>query len=486
MLAFSAPSLAQDCTNPEADSGVVWFNVDFGVLQLCTPNNWVALHSQTCPDGSRCGAPPIGCDMIGQQCDDGSYYIGDSPEDGEKVYMTSSAHQKTSRSWDENPPCQRCGAGSATSITDGRANVEIFRAYGGGNATAGNLDGFGAAKYCDNLSGVHGHSDWYLPAGGAGTSELGLLRAMVLSVGPVDGIGNSTSYYWSSTEDEGLYANRQRFDTGSQGRYDKTTTNRIRCVRRAAAAPVVDTTDPVWTTAASTVATIDTGAALSTTVTATDDSGTVTYSKDSGAGWISVNSSTGELTGTAPGSATTDSITVIATDPSGNTATRTFDVEVQTAAADPCETGPEGTVCTSDGAIYAGELGGIRIYAAPQDETGTFEWGSGYNDDADSNTDGLTNTNNLVADGHSHPAAAICRNEHGADWYLPAIDELDVLYNNRSAIDANADGSFNTGTAYWSSTEYSNFTTGSWAQNFGGGQGGTSKTAAINVRCVRR
>jgi hypothetical protein len=67
------------------------------------------------------------------------------------------------------------------------------------------------------------------------------------------------------------------------------------------------------------VATIDTGASLSTTVVATDDSGTVTYSKDSGAGWISVNSSTGELTGTAPGSAETASITVTATDPSGNT-----------------------------------------------------------------------------------------------------------------------------------------------------------------------
>jgi len=94
---------------------------------------------------------------------------------------------------------------------------------------------------------------------------------------------------------------------------------------------VQDGTDPVWSTAAGTVATINTGDALSTTVTATDDSGSVSYAKQSGAGWISVNGSTGELTGTAPGTANTYSITVRAEDPSGNLADRTFDVVVQSA-----------------------------------------------------------------------------------------------------------------------------------------------------------
>lgn len=90
-----------------------------------------------------------------------------------------------------------------------------------------------------------------------------------------------------------------------------------------------DTTNPVWTTAAGTVANIGPGAALSgVNVTASDDSGSVTYSKQSGAAWISVNASTGELTGTAPGSVGTSSITVRAEDAAGNYADRAFDVVV--------------------------------------------------------------------------------------------------------------------------------------------------------------
>ena len=80
------------------------------------------------------------------------------------------------------------------------------------------------------------------------------------------------------------------------------------------------------------MATINTGDALSTTVTATDDSGSVSYSKQSGAGWISVNSSTGELTGST-GTANTYSITVRAEDAAGNFVDRTFDVVVESVAA---------------------------------------------------------------------------------------------------------------------------------------------------------
>lgn len=89
--------------------------------------------------------------------------------------------------------------------------------------------------------------------------------------------------------------------------------------------------EPVWITAAGTVATITFWDSLSTTVTATDDSGYVSYTKQSGDAWISVNSFNGALTGTPPEFVGTYSITVRAEDLSGNFVDRTFDVVVQSA-----------------------------------------------------------------------------------------------------------------------------------------------------------
>ncbi|WP_181375670.1 DUF1566 domain-containing protein [Palleronia abyssalis] len=149
--------------------------------------------------------------------------------------MTAAAHE-TSIRWDENPPCYRCGSGDtgATSILDGRANVEALRAYGGDNATAGNLDGFAAAKYCDNLTGVHGHDDWYLPAGGpnGSSSEINLIWLMVQAEGIIDGLGSNSNWYWTSSERSNNDARLQRFSDGNQNFYTKLNPTLVRCVRR--------------------------------------------------------------------------------------------------------------------------------------------------------------------------------------------------------------------------------------------------------------
>src|SRR5690606_1835512 len=101
-------------------------------------------------------------------------------------------------------------------------------------------------------------------------------------------------------------------------------------------------------------------------------------------------------------------------------------------AGDPCETGPVGTACTSDGAIYAGTtVGGARMYAAPSDE-GTYQWKTSLTSTTGTGslTDGLANTDATEAAGlAAHPAAQACR-DRGAEWYLPSRDELDVLYDN--------------------------------------------------------
>ena len=217
--------------------------------------------------------------------------------------------------------------------------------------------------------------------------------------------------------------------------------------------PPADATDPVWSTAAGTVATINTGDALSTTVTATDDSGSVSYSKQSGAGWISVNSSTGELTGSTS-TANTYSITVRAEDPSGNFVDRTFDVVVQdpgpgTCPPTPSDPGDIGCVMPG-GEIFAGD-GNMYVTDADQ---GTAQWSSEYvNTGADSNSDGASNQQWIVSNEtlSEYPAFDICANlnRHGhADWYLPALDELGIIISNRGAI-----AGFEGNNDYWSSTE---------------------------------
>lgn len=112
---------------------------------------------------------------IGQQCADGNFYIGLSPADGERVYMTGAAHEGSGIRWD-SASCSCCGDGSiATSQTDGRANTNALLAF---NAT-----GFDAAAHCESLNAIEAHSydDWYLPAGGpdGSSSEINLIWEMV-------------------------------------------------------------------------------------------------------------------------------------------------------------------------------------------------------------------------------------------------------------------------------------------------------------------
>lgn len=163
-----------------------------------------------------------------------------------------------------------------------------------------------------------------------------------------------------------------------------------------------------------------------------------------------------------------------------------------------------GSTC-ADGTKYAGSISGTRLFVTPADQHAAAYWGTyNFTTGETSMTDGITNTNNLVVhvtngDGTYNPtpdaapngtpnAGLICYNlvANGySDWYLPARDELNVIYTNRVAIGGlSADG-------YWSSTE--NNATTAWGQiftNSGGNQGvqvnGGKQTTDGAVRCVRR
>ena len=142
------------------------------------------------------------------------------------------------------------------------------------------------------------------------------------------------------------------------------------------------------------------------------------------------------------------------------------------------------------GVVYAGTSGGNRLYTTAADQ-GQFSWNNGTSNwtvtGATSTSDGLTNTNTLVAladAGAPYNAANACRSL-GADWYLPSQAELNVLYTNRAAIGGfNHSGSIWAG-YYWSSSE--NSSSFARCQRFSdGSQTNHNKLNGLSVRCVRR
>ncbi|MEL3888962.1 DUF1566 domain-containing protein [Ferrovibrio sp. MS7] len=139
----------------------------------------------------------------------------------------------------------------------------------------------------------------------------------------------------------------------------------------------------------------------------------------------------------------------------------------------------EGGVCVS--------VGTNALIASTSDSPSAYAWGS-HNTPrgtADANN-GSGNTALLASFGASaHPAAAYCANLSSGgfqDWYLPAKDELNLLFSYRDKI-----GNFSA-SYYWSSTELNEGnSTYAWLQSFVvPSQILTGKHDPHRVRCVRR
>lgn len=118
---------------------------------------------------------------------------------------------------------------------------------------------------------------------------------------------------------------------------------------------------------------------------------------------------------------------------------------------------------------------------------------------AQSTWDGLGNSNAIVGQsGFINGAAKLCldsTNNGKSDWYLPAIDELSLLWQNRFNVNKTLSGNSSFGSIseatqigneeYWSSTEYDNYT--AWFFFFNGGNANTTlKNYAKYVRAVRK
>ena len=134
--------------------------------------------------------------------------------------------------------------------------------------------------------------------------------------------------------------------------------------------------------------------------------------------------------------------------------------------------------------------GTSKLIAAPKSTEVTREWGSAGTFRGTANTyNGVANTTTLFGFGSTaHPAAYYCRalTTGGYNtWYLPAKDELNTLYSNKSAVPFATANSF-VDSLYWSSTEGNG--SGAWGQGFTNGyQDGTSyKGGGYYVRATRR
>jgi hypothetical protein len=134
------------------------------------------------------------------------------------------------------------------------------------------------------------------------------------------------------------------------------------------------------------------------------------------------------------------------------------------------------------------------MYVAPKSTEVQRTWGSyGTVRGTISTTNGLANTNTLAGFGQAaHPAAYYAKNLTTGGyntWYLPAKDELNTLYSNKSATPFATADSF-VSSHYWSSTEYNGGSysgTYAWYLHFSaGGPGSNTKGSNYRVRAVRR
>jgi hypothetical protein len=118
---------------------------------------------------------------------------------------------------------------------------------------------------------------------------------------------------------------------------------------------------------------------------------------------------------------------------------------------------------------------------------------------AQSTWDGLSNSNAIVGQsGFTAGAAKLCldsTNNSKSDWYLPAIDELSLLWQNRFNVDKTLSGNSSFGAIggatkisynlYWSSTE--NVNGSAWFFDFIDGNAYLNiKSSNFYVRAVRK
>lgn len=139
------------------------------------------------------------------------------------------------------------------------------------------------------------------------------------------------------------------------------------------------------------------------------------------------------------------------------------------------------------GIVFYIDGAGNGLIAPQQDQSSSVQFNADLGNTingAVSNIDGPTNTATIVANTTARPiAASVCDDltmNGYCDWFLPAKDQLNYLYQQQYLVDG-----FQLD-YYWSSTQWNPIQPTSWRQNFTNGfQDYTYQVGAHNVRCVR-
>lgn len=144
-----------------------------------------------------------------------------------------------------------------------------------------------------------------------------------------------------------------------------------------------------------------------------------------------------------------------------------------------------GATLPGQGGIYAGDILGddgtvYGLVVAEDDLQGTYQWSPADGEIKASSWDGLVNTNTLLRQSSSHPAARAAKAysaDGHADFYLPAKREMQI-------IAANVPHLFQP-EPYWTSTPYGS--PSAWAVDFENGHvGHWDRGFEFRVRPVRR
>ncbi|MCL2174749.1 MAG: DUF1566 domain-containing protein [Treponema sp.] len=171
------------------------------------------------------------------------------------------------------------------------------------------------------------------------------------------------------------------------------------------------------------------------------------------------------------------SVTVIRSDNRGSVASEPVKAEGFVLGG----TGPGG------GIIFYQDLNGFvmadtnetfyHLEAAPLDQGMSLTWVTSRfaNTNVPTGTSlgtGRRNTNAMIAADPASPAALACKNFNGGglnDWFLPSLDELNLMFNQRNMTNMNSG-------IYWSSSQSNN--SRAWDFNFSNGSSSSNNKAA--------
>lgn len=170
------------------------------------------LYNMGAPAGLNT-ALPQGCPVAGDTCDDGSVYVGLSPDGNVSMYAAP-ADESSSYIWGSH------GTSRATNWWAGYSNTMLLQSYG--------QSAHPAAYQCAQKS-FGGATDWYLPS----ENETTVLYNGGSPLIPAVKLGGSE--YWTSTQHDGSSAKSRRFSGGGYSNTGKNGSFWLRCVRKGPA-----------------------------------------------------------------------------------------------------------------------------------------------------------------------------------------------------------------------------------------------------------